>query len=118
MRTICYPITINHNTPLPPKGESELPLGDAAKPKQEKFTPPTLDQVKSYAISAGLLVNESEKFLDYHLSKGWIVGRTKMKDWKASFRNWCRNAGNFAGGNSQPKNEPRNTVPRGLPQLI
>ena len=26
--------------------------------------------------------------MDYYESKGWMIGKNKMKDWKASIRTW------------------------------
>ena len=44
------------------------------------------------------------EFCHYFTSNGWKVGgRAPMKDWKASFRNWCRNARN------QPATKKQNT---------
>jgi len=34
---------------------------------------------------------EAAKFWDFYESKGWVVGKTKMKDWRAAARNWLRN---------------------------
>jgi hypothetical protein len=28
------------------------------------------------------------KFLNFYTSKGWMVGKNKMKDWKACVRSW------------------------------
>ena len=28
--------------------------------------------------------------MDYYNSNGWLVGKSKMKDWKATARNWNR----------------------------
>ena len=28
------------------------------------------------------------KFINFYESKGWMVGKNKMKDWKAAVRNW------------------------------
>ena len=36
-----------------------------------------------YKISA-------ESFVDFYESKGWMVGKNKMKDWRAAVRNWAR----------------------------
>ena len=33
---------------------------------------------------------DAQHFVDYYESNGWIVGKTKMKDWKATARNWAR----------------------------
>ena len=33
---------------------------------------------------------DPESFVDFYASKGWMVGKNKMKDWKASVRTWVR----------------------------
>lgn len=57
------------------------------KKKISRFTPPTLDQVKEYCIERSNSVI-AEKFIDFYSSKGWMVGKNKMKDWKACIRTW------------------------------
>lgn len=54
-----------------------------------RFSPPTYDEVCTYAESIGSKVNVDD-FIDYYDSNGWMVGRTKMKDWKATLRRWSR----------------------------
>lgn len=59
------------------------------KPKSV-FTPPSLDEIKNYAQSRGAAaasVNVN-RFHDFYASKGWMVGKNKMKDWEAAFRTW------------------------------
>ena len=51
------------------------------------FIPPTVDEVRSYCQERGNNVNP-ESFIDFYQSKGWMVGKNKMKDWKAAVRNW------------------------------
>ena len=36
---------------------------------------------------------DAERFVDYYTSNGWMVGKNKMKDWKAAVRTWERNNG-------------------------
>ena len=52
--------------------------------------PPTLEMVTDYINENGYNV-DAEAFMDYYDSKGWVVGKSKMKDWQASVRNWSRN---------------------------
>ena len=52
--------------------------------------PPTLQMVSEYIQENDYNV-DAEAFMDYYNSKGWMVGRNKMKDWQASVRNWSRN---------------------------
>ena len=51
------------------------------------FRPPTVDEVRAYCQERGNSV-DPEQFIDFYTSKGWIVGKNKMKDWKASVRTW------------------------------
>lgn len=52
-----------------------------------RFTPPSVDEVTAYCEERGNRVDPQE-FVDFYESKGWMVGKNKMKDWKASVRTW------------------------------
>ena len=52
-----------------------------------RFTPPTLEEVTEYCQERKNNVNP-QKFIDFYESKGWMIGKNKMKDWKASVRTW------------------------------
>ena len=58
--------------------------------RAKRFTPPTLAEVQSYVAERHSPV-DPQGFIDYYASKGWMVGKTPMKDWKAA----CRNAENW-----------------------
>lgn len=60
------------------------------KDSKKKFTPPTVEEVREYCFERKNSV-DAEKFVNYYSSNGWMVGRNKMKDWKASVRTWERN---------------------------
>ena len=64
-------------------------IKENTKEKSARFTPPTVDEVKAYASEHGCKI-DAERFVDFYASKGWMVGKTKMKDWKAAVRNWAR----------------------------
>lgn len=55
-----------------------------------RFTPPTKQEVMDYCQEKGLTDIDIERFIDYYTSNGWMVGKNKMKDWKAAMRNWAR----------------------------
>lgn len=57
--------------------------------EKRRFTPPTRDEVQAY-IQENRYSVDADKFIDFYVSKGWMVGRNKMKDWKAAVRNWAR----------------------------
>ncbi len=62
-----------------------------SKPKK-RFTPPTRNEVLDHMLTKHLPFDlaevESEKFINFYESKGWLVGKAKMKNWKAAASNW------------------------------
>ena len=65
------------------KGESVR--GEKAK----RFYPPTLDEVKQYCEERKNNIDPMA-FIDFYSSKGWMIGKNRMKDWKAAIRTWER----------------------------
>lgn len=55
--------------------------------KGEFFVKPSLDEINLYCTERKNDVS-AQKFFDFYESKGWMVGKNKMKDWKAAVRNW------------------------------
>lgn len=70
-----------YNPLTPLQGESE------SAPKPKSFVPPTPEEVNAYCKERGNGIDGSE-FVDFYQSKGWLVGKSKMKDWKAAVRTW------------------------------
>lgn len=58
-----------------------------------KFVPPSVKEVEDYCRERGNKVNASA-FVNFYDSKGWMVGRNRMKDWKAAVRRWESNSDN------------------------
>lgn len=58
-------------------------------PSRLRFSPPTVDDVKEYCQEHGYSV-DAERFVDFYESNGWMVGKNRMKDWRATVRNWSR----------------------------
>ena len=81
------------------EGESK-----AAKAPRQRFVPPTVEQVAEYVKQRGSRV-EPQGFIDFYASKGWKVGKTPMKDWKAA----CRNAEHWERWDRKPV-DTRNQV--------
>ena len=57
--------------------------------KAPRFCPPTVDEVKAYCLEKNYTV-DAENFCDFYESKGWFVGKNKMKSWQAAVRTWQR----------------------------
>ena len=60
------------------------------KKTRKTLYPPSVDEVKAYCSERKNSV-DAEKFVDYYSSNGWMVGKNKMKDWKAAVRTWEKN---------------------------
>jgi hypothetical protein len=57
--------------------------------KVGRFAPPTAEEVRQYCEEHGYMV-DAERFVDFYGQKGWMVGKSPMKDWQAAVRNWVR----------------------------
>lgn len=63
----------------------------ARSPRERKnFVEPTIEEVAAYCRERGNTV-DPETFVDFYAGKGWMVGKNKMVDWKATVRTWERN---------------------------
>jgi hypothetical protein len=83
------------------KEENSVPQ---AQTRAKRFTPPTVEEVRSYCTERKNNV-DAQRFVDYYSSNGWMVGKNKMKDWRAAVRNWERNSTNSSkSGNIAVKN--------------
>ena len=63
---------------------------DSIEKSAQRFSPPTLDEVKEYIIQNNARYVDAETFYDYYEAIGWKVGKNPMKDWRASVRGWNR----------------------------
>ena len=96
------PLTINQE-----------PIKKSVTKKSSRFKPPSLQDVIDYKKSRDSPVDPN-RFVDFYMSKDWMVGKTKMKDWKAAFRNWESREGGSNGYQqpNQPSDRPRSGADR------
>ena len=80
--------------------------------KEKRFAPPTPENVRGYCREMGYTNVDAERFVDFYASKDWMVGKNRMKDWKAAVRNWARQDHSSAAG-KQKKNAFLNFDDRG-----
>lgn len=97
----CYQMISNENakkaslSPLPLFPQSPI---SPESPNPEKNTPiprkvfkkPSPEEVAAYAASRGVQGFDGENFCDHYEQKGWVVGKTPMKNWQAAVRLWIR----------------------------
>lgn len=64
--------------------------------QKEKGVPPQRLQVEEFFISQKSTLIEANRFINHYTANGWLVGgKSPMKDWKASAKNWISNSINF-----------------------
>lgn len=73
--------------------------------KSSRFTPPTLDEVMDYVAESNSQI-DPQYFIDYYTANGWKVGKSPMKDWKATLRNWAKNETKFKHNGQNIKQQP------------
>ena len=99
----CSPVCVPVSTPTPPhniKKDKKDKKKECSRATTAVFAPPTLQQVSEYALELNKL-EEAQRFIDFYQSKGWMVGRTKMRDWRAALRRWI------------PRSQSDSKMPRG-----
>jgi hypothetical protein len=52
-----------------------------------RFAPPTPEEVKNYCLERDNGV-DCDKWYNFYSAKGWLIGKNKMKDWRAAVRTW------------------------------
>lgn len=88
------------------KGKPEQ--GKAKKIPKCCFTPPSVAMVRAYCEERSNHI-DPEEFVDFYGSKGWMVGKSKMKDWKCAVRNWERRRKEEGGYSQQAKRYARSS---------
>lgn len=91
------------------------------------FTPPTLDEVKTFVEARGLDKVDAERFYNWFAASDWYRGRTRVVNWQAEVCNWQRrgiedaktggapgeqNRGHGGGSKIEPENTSKNFAER------
>ena len=99
---LAVPVNVPVNVPAPVPVNLSTTTGGGRgtadkPPRAARFTPPTLAEVQAY-VSERQSPVDPQGFLDFYAAKGWMVGKTPMRDWKAA----CRNAESWERWAKQP----------------
>lgn len=60
------------------------------KKEERNIIPPTVEMVEQYCLGRNNGISGSY-FIDFYASKGWMIGKNKMKDWQSAIRTWEKN---------------------------
>jgi hypothetical protein len=94
-------VSVNDNDILLEKETKDI------KEKPKRFIPPSVNEVKDYCIERKNTV-DAEGWMNHYTANGWMVGKNKMKDWRAAVRTWEKN--NY--GNNGKSNQNNQYTPR------
>ena len=83
--------------------------GGAGGQNGKRFTPPCVSDVREYIQEKGYNLS-ADAFIDHYTSNGWMVGRNKMKDWKAAVRNWNSRQDEYARPNTNTNKNNNNNA--------
>jgi len=84
-----YQIATSEATAEQPKNNQQVTTNKNVKKERSIFKPPTFNDLLEFCMQNNLDLNAND-FLNYYDSNGWMVGKNKMKDWKATARRWAK----------------------------
>ena len=98
LQNVTHTVTNDNESKSKSKSKSKSYIKEKSikEKTQSHFVPPTLSEIKVYCQERNNGVNP-EKFFDFYESKGWMVGKNKMKDWRAAVRTWEKGDTNSTG---------------------
>lgn len=106
----------NDANAMPPECEGNAKKGKERKGKERKikeisntgtdvprklFQPPEQKEVQDYITAQGWDV-DADRFVAFYESKGWMIGKNKMKNWKAAVKTWQYSNNPKSSGNDEP----------------
>lgn len=100
-------VNVNENENVNVNEKKKAPTG---LKKKQAFSPPSLTEVKSYCSERENNV-DPQGFIDFYEAKGWMIGKNKMKDWKAAVRTWERKEREDSGGRTTDGSVKQNQTP-------
>jgi len=109
-RVISYHLQIDFawddSTDFPKKKERVIPKEIKRErvernPLQKNIIPPKLEWVREYCKQRHNKINP-KTFYDWNSSKGWMIGKNRMKDWQAAIRTWEQRDEQSSNNNHPP----------------
>jgi len=92
----------------------DKPVPVKAKKPAKRFVKPTIKQLEDHFFEKGSMtcVDDAQAFYDFYESKGWVVGKSAMKNWKAAVNNWMRGKKNENNQSGTAKGPAKRTAQR------
>ena len=70
--------------------------------KSNRFVPPTVEEIAAYCNERGNNI-DPEAFYAFYESKGWMIGKNKMKNWKMAITTWEKKEPGYVSMREQEK---------------
>lgn len=84
-----YQIATSETTNERPANDQQTTSNKNIKKERSIFKAPSFDELTAFCLEHNLDLSIND-FLNYYDSNGWMVGKNKMKDWKATARRWSK----------------------------
>lgn len=91
------------------RGEEKREKDSSSKNPSGVFVKPTVEEVAAYCRERKNSI-DPEAFVAHYQSNGWMVGKSKMKDWKSAVITWEKN--------ERARNPERRDGPRPNPSRV
>ena len=69
-----------------------------------RFQKPTIEEIRQYCLEKGYNV-DAEQFFNFYESKGWVVGKSPMKNWRAAVSTWNKREKEVPRRKREPRKE-------------
>lgn len=101
---------IKFSSSIPPKGRRDFGEDEeiSGEVKKDVFYPPTVGEVQAYIGVKGYLT-DAEEFVAFYESKGWMIGKNRMKNWRMALVTWekARKRKSTDNGYGKDRRNPR-----------
>jgi len=88
----------DRSTTVQPTNNQEPITNNHIKNKTVRFAPPSIAEVAEYCNAKEYQNVDPERFFNFYEANGWMVGKNKMKKWKAAVANWEKSNGQNQAG--------------------
>ena len=80
--------------------------------KKSNFQKPTVEEIQAYLDEKDIVGIDAEYFWNFYEAKGWMVGKSPMKNWKACIATWQkRNSTKGSNYADSSRNEDESDIP-------
>ena len=68
--------------------DDNIDINTLSNKGRHQFQKPTIEEIRQYCTEKGLDI-DAEQFFNFYESKGWLVGKSPMKNWRAAVATWA-----------------------------